>query len=58
MRRPEGLSPIDGTHRMAVLSALRLIPDANFAAKKLAKPASEQNVWIGKHKDGQLPNAQ
>ena len=58
MRRPEGLSPIDGTHRMAVLSALRSIPEANFAAKKLAKPANEQNVWMGKHKDGELPNAQ
>jgi hypothetical protein len=58
LRRPEGLSPIDGTHRMAVLSALQLIPDANFAAKKLAKPANEQGVWIGKHKDGELPNAQ
>jgi hypothetical protein len=52
------VSPIDGTHRMAVLSALRLIPEANFAAKKLAKPANEQQVWMGKHKDGELPNAQ
>ena len=58
MRRPEGLTPIDGTHRMAVLSALQLIPKANFAAKKLAKPANEQDVWMGKHKDGELPNAQ
>jgi hypothetical protein len=33
MRRREGLSPIDGSHRMAVLSALRLIPKAAFAAK-------------------------
>jgi hypothetical protein len=54
MRRPEGVSPIDGTHRMAVLSALRLIPEANFAAKKLAKPANEQQVWMGKHEDGDL----
>ena len=30
----------------------------NFAAKKLAKPANEQQVWVGKHKDGELPNAQ
>jgi hypothetical protein len=41
-----------------VLSALQSIPDANFAAKKLAKPANEQNVWMSKHKDGELPNAQ
>ena len=51
------LSPIDGTHRMAVLSGLRLLPEAAFAAKKLAKPSNEQNVWMGKHKDGELPNA-
>jgi hypothetical protein len=42
MLRPDGLSPIDGTRRMAVLGALRLIPEANFAAKKLAKPANER----------------
>ncbi len=57
MRHPEGLSPIDGTHRMAVLSALRLLPDAAYAAKKLAKPSNEQNVWIGRHEDGELPDA-
>jgi hypothetical protein len=34
------------------------IPEATFAAKKLAKPANEQQVWMGKHKDGELPNAQ
>jgi hypothetical protein len=56
MRRPEGLSPIDGTHRMAVLSGLRLIPEAFYAAKKLAKPSNAQSVWMGKHKDGELPN--
>jgi hypothetical protein len=58
MRRPEGLSPIDGTHRMAVLSALQLIPEANFAKRGLAKPANEQDVWMGKHADDELPNAQ
>jgi hypothetical protein len=58
MHRPEGLSPIDGTHRMAVLSALRLLPDASFAAKKLTKPAKEQDAWVGKHKNGELPSAQ
>jgi hypothetical protein len=57
MLRPEGLSPIDGTHRMAVLSGLCLIPDAAFAAKNLAKPSNEQTVWMGRHKDRELPNA-
>jgi hypothetical protein len=49
MRRPEGLSPIDGTHRMAVLSGLRQLPEAAFTAKKMAKLSNEQNVWMGKH---------
>lgn len=33
MRRPEGLSPIGGTHRMAVVSAFQLLPEANFARR-------------------------
>jgi hypothetical protein len=43
---------------MAVLSALQLIPEANFAKRGLAKPANEQDVWMGKHADDELPNAQ
>jgi hypothetical protein len=45
MRRPEGLSPIDGTHRLAVLSALRIMPEEKFASLGLEKPAEE--VWVG-----------
>lgn len=56
MRRPEGLSPIDGTHRLAVFSALRIMPEESFTALGLEKPALEQDVWIGPHKDGELPN--
>jgi hypothetical protein len=58
MRRPEGLSPIDGTHRLAVFSALQLMPQERFTALGLTKPALEQDVWMGTHKDGELPNAQ
>ena len=54
MRRPEGLSPIDGTHRMAVLSGLRLLPEANLAAKKLAKPSNEQQDSSGGGLGGML----
>jgi hypothetical protein len=43
---------------MAVLSGLRLLPEAAFAAKKLTKPSNQQNVWMGRHKDGELPNSQ
>jgi hypothetical protein len=57
MRRPEGLSPIDGSHRMAVLSGLRLIPEAAFASKKLAMPSNEQDVWTGRRRNGRFPDA-
>jgi hypothetical protein len=57
MRRPEGLSPID-THRLAVFSALQLMPQQKFVDLGLTKPAPEQDVWMGTHKDGELPNAQ
>jgi hypothetical protein len=55
MRRPEGLSPIDGTHRLAVFSVLQMMPNEKFAALGLVKPTLEQDVWIGAHKDGELP---
>jgi len=42
VRRPEGLSPIDGSHRLAVFSALQLMPEKKFAALRLAKPALER----------------
>ncbi len=58
MRRPEGLSPIDGTHRLAVFSALQIMPNERFASLRLEKPALEQDVWIGTHKNGELPLAQ
>ncbi len=58
MQRPEGLSPLDGTHRMAVFSALQLMPRESYAAKGLEKPALKQEVWLGVHKDGELPLAQ
>jgi hypothetical protein len=59
IRRPEGLSPIDGSHRrLGVFSALQLMREEKFAALGPAKPALEQDVWIGTHKDGEFPNAQ
>jgi hypothetical protein len=46
MRRPEGLSPIDGTHSMAVLSGLRQLPEAAFTAKKMAnRRTSRTSGW-------------
>ncbi|MBR1143341.1 hypothetical protein [Bradyrhizobium sp. AUGA SZCCT0431] len=58
MRRPEGLSLIDGAHRFAVFSALQSTPKDKFASLKVEKPSLEQEVWTGIHKDGELPNAE
>jgi hypothetical protein len=55
IRRPEGLSLIDGTHRLAVLNTLQSMPAQKFASLGLAKPAVVQSAWIGKHKDNELP---
>jgi hypothetical protein len=33
-------------------------PDPDCITALLAKPTNEQNVWINKHEDGELPNAE
>jgi hypothetical protein len=58
MRRPEGLSLIDGTHRFAVLSAMQVMPNENFISLGVKKPALEQEIWIGNHAKRELPLVQ
>ena len=36
----------------------QLMPQQKFADLGPTKPALEQDVWMGTHKDGELPNAQ
>lgn len=55
MRRPEGLSIIDGSHRMAAFELLQRTPDAKFKSLGKSKAALEQEVWIGTHSKGELP---
>jgi hypothetical protein len=50
MRRPERL--------IGCVSALQLMPQQKLVDLGLTKPALEQDVWIGTHNDGELPNAQ
>ena len=48
LRLPEGLSPIDGTHWMAALSALSIDPGGNFRCKETSE-ARERTAGL----DGQ-----
>jgi hypothetical protein len=58
-RSPLGKAARSASHHTveerAVLSALQLLQEVNFAAKKLA---NKQDVWMGKHQEGEFPNAQ
>jgi hypothetical protein len=56
MKRPEGLSIIDGSHRMAAFEMLQRTPDAKFKSLGKIKAALEQQVWVGTHSEGELPN--
>ena len=56
MKRPEGVSIIDGSYRMAAFDMLQRMPDAKFKSLGKKKAALEQEVWVGTHRDGELPN--
>jgi len=49
LRRPEGLSPIDGTHRMAVFSVLSIDPGGNFRCEETSE-ARDRTAGL----DGQI----
>lgn len=57
MRAADGLSFIDGHHRMAAFTDLQKIPDAQFENRGWKKPSPIQTVWIGTHPRGELPLA-
>jgi hypothetical protein len=56
MKRPEGLSILDGSHRMAAFEMLQRTRDAKFKSLGRTKAALEQEVWVGTHSEGELPN--
>jgi hypothetical protein len=55
MRAPDGLSFLDGHHRLAAFTDLQKIPSEVFEKRKLQKPSRNQQVWIGTHPEGELP---
>jgi hypothetical protein len=56
MKRPEGVSIIDGSHRMVAFEMLQRTPEAKFKSPGKVKPALEQTVWGGSHSEGELPD--
>jgi hypothetical protein len=56
MKIPEGLSLLDGSHRMAAFCMLQDIDDAEFKKTGKKKPALEQTIWVGTHQDGEVPD--
>ena len=55
MRASDGFSFLDGHHRLAAFTDLQKIPVAAFTSLNFEKPMTLQNVWIGRHVDGELP---
>jgi hypothetical protein len=55
MKKADGLSLIDGSHRMAAFELIQSLTDAQFAELKVDRPAREQEVWVGTHSEGAVP---
>jgi Ribosomal protein L7/L12 dimerisation domain len=55
MNVPSGLTLLDGNHRMSAFCGAQLMTDAAFERLQKKRPALEQDVWVGKHADGDVP---
>jgi hypothetical protein len=55
MVKPDGLLILDGHHRLAAHHGLRKLPDAFFEKPNRKNPNLEQHMWMGTHREGELP---
>jgi hypothetical protein len=55
MQKPDGLSLIDGTHRMAAFHMIQELPTAEFDKINKRKAPLKQHLWVGAHSDGEVP---
>ncbi|MGJ5198350.1 hypothetical protein [Bradyrhizobium sp. HKCCYLRH1030] len=55
MRLTDGLSIIDGNHRISAFCGLENIPSELLEPRGLKKPAPDQELWIGTHSRGEVP---
>jgi hypothetical protein len=56
MKKPDGVSLIDGNHRMAAFEMVQSLTDAQFAQANLQRPSRDQEVWVGTHSGGEVPD--
>ena len=55
MRLPDGLSIIDGNHRISAFCGLQETPAESLEQRGLKKPAPDQVLWIGTHSREEVP---
>jgi hypothetical protein len=55
MKVNDRLLVLDGNHRVAAFTAAQLFPDATLQEKGWHQVASQQDVWIGTHSNGEVP---
>jgi hypothetical protein len=55
IRLPDGLSILDGNHRISAFCGLQETPAELLESRGLKKPAPEQDLWIGAHSRGEVP---
>lgn len=54
MKIPGGRSLLDGSHRMAAFIMVQELDTAELEKLNKKKPALEQEVWVGAHRDGEV----
>ncbi len=55
MRLPDGLSILDGNHRISAFCGALEVPVETLEKRGLRKPAADQELWIGTHCGGEVP---
>jgi hypothetical protein len=55
VRLADGLSILDGNHRITAFCGLQEVPAETLENRGLRKPAPEQELWIGTHSLGEVP---
>lgn len=55
MRLADGLSILDGNHRITAFCGVQEAPAEILEKRGLRKPAQEQELWIGTHSRGEVP---
>jgi hypothetical protein len=55
MMKTDGLSLIDGSHRMAAFELIQRLTNTELKGMGFERPARAQEVWLGTRSDGETP---